>query len=120
MLEGASSLGAEAIGDGAVVAPLADGDGATLTIAINLGDEAVDASVPDAPLLFAAGSAARARQLRGVAGMSALHELAAAAGLQVDWTDAAGQAQRVSDEALARRARRARLCRRATTRRSTD
>ncbi|GGB23868.1 4-alpha-glucanotransferase [Sphingomonas metalli] len=34
--------------------------------------------------------------------MSALHELAAEAGLQVDWTDAAGQAQRVTDAALAR------------------
>ena len=33
--------------------------------------------------------------------MSALHDLAAAAGLQVDWTDAGGQAKRVSDEALA-------------------
>ncbi len=34
--------------------------------------------------------------------MTALHELARAAALQVDWTDAGGQAQRVSDEALAR------------------
>jgi hypothetical protein len=31
-------------------------DATTLTIAINLGDEAVDASVPEAPLLFAAGA----------------------------------------------------------------
>ncbi|MDP1027271.1 4-alpha-glucanotransferase [Sphingomonas sp. KR1UV-12] len=34
--------------------------------------------------------------------MSALHQLAEAAGLQVDWTDAGGQAQRVSDDALVR------------------
>jgi len=33
--------------------------------------------------------------------MSALHDLARAAGLQIDWTDAGGQAQRVSDTALA-------------------
>jgi 4-alpha-glucanotransferase len=33
--------------------------------------------------------------------MSALHDLAREAGLQIDWTDAGGQAQRVSDEALA-------------------
>ncbi len=32
--------------------------------------------------------------------MSALHGLAEAAGLQVDWTDAGGKAQRVEDEAL--------------------
>lgn len=32
--------------------------------------------------------------------MSSLHEQATAAGLQVDWRDASGQAQRVSDEAL--------------------
>jgi 4-alpha-glucanotransferase len=35
-----------------------------------------------------------------MAGMSALHDLAHEAGLQVDWTDAGGQAKRVSDEAL--------------------
>ncbi|MFS0773503.1 4-alpha-glucanotransferase [Sphingomonas sp. 1P08PE] len=34
--------------------------------------------------------------------MSGLHELAAAAGLQVDWTDASGQAKRVGDDALMR------------------
>lgn len=34
--------------------------------------------------------------------MSALHDLAAAAGVQRDWTDANGRAQRVDDEALAR------------------
>ena len=33
--------------------------------------------------------------------MSDLHALAEAAGLQVDWTDASGQAQRVADDALA-------------------
>ncbi|KQU49733.1 4-alpha-glucanotransferase [Sphingomonas sp. Leaf339] len=33
--------------------------------------------------------------------MSGLHDLARAAGLQIDWTDAGGQAQRVTDEALA-------------------
>ena len=33
--------------------------------------------------------------------MSDLHDLAAAAGLQVDWTDASGQAKRVADDALA-------------------
>ena len=34
--------------------------------------------------------------------MSALHDLATAAGLQIDWRDAMGKEQRVSDEALAR------------------
>jgi len=33
--------------------------------------------------------------------MSALHDLAHEAGLQIDWTDAGGQSQRVSDDALA-------------------
>ena len=56
VLAGASSLGAEAVGDAAVVARWRMADATTLTIAINLGDEAVDASVPDAPLLFAAGA----------------------------------------------------------------
>lgn len=36
-----------------------------------------------------------------MAGVSALHDLAAAAGLQLDWTDANGQAKRVADDALA-------------------
>jgi maltooligosyltrehalose trehalohydrolase len=56
VLAGASSLGAEAVGDAAVVARWRMADATTLTIAINLGDEAVDASVPEAPLLFAAGA----------------------------------------------------------------
>jgi len=56
VLAGASSLGAEAVGDAAVVARWRMADATTLTIAINLGDEAVDANVPDAPLLFAAGA----------------------------------------------------------------
>lgn len=56
VLAGASSLGAEAVGDAAVIARWRMADATTLTIAINLGDEAVDASVPDAPLLFAAGA----------------------------------------------------------------
>lgn len=33
--------------------------------------------------------------------MTALHDLARESGLQVDWTDASGQAQRVADDALA-------------------
>ena len=56
VLAGGSSLGAEAVGGAAVVARWRMADATTLTIAINLGDEAVDASVPDAPLLFAAGA----------------------------------------------------------------
>ena len=56
VLAGASSLGAEAVGDAAVVARWRMADATTLTIAINLSDEPVDASVPDAPLLFAAGA----------------------------------------------------------------
>ena len=56
VLAGASSLGAEAVGDAAVIARWRMADATTLTIAINLGGEAVDASVPDAPLLFAAGA----------------------------------------------------------------
>ena len=56
VLEGASSLGAEAVGDAAVVARWRMSDGKTLTIAINLGDEAVTADLPDNPVLFAAGA----------------------------------------------------------------
>ncbi|SFP55011.1 malto-oligosyltrehalose trehalohydrolase [Sphingomonas rubra] len=55
VLAGASSLGAEAVGDAAVVARWRMADGTTLTIALNLSDEAVAATIPDGPLLFAAG-----------------------------------------------------------------
>src|SRR5690606_1284202 len=42
-LQGARSLGAEAVGSAAVVARWQMGDGAVLTLAVNLGQERVDA-----------------------------------------------------------------------------
>jgi maltooligosyltrehalose trehalohydrolase len=48
------SVGAEAIGPAAVRAAWAMADGTTLTILLNLGDEAVAA--PTDPLLFATGT----------------------------------------------------------------
>jgi malto-oligosyltrehalose trehalohydrolase len=51
-LAGARSLGAEVIGPKAVVARWRLDSGAVLTIAVNLGDEAVSYSAPAAPLLF--------------------------------------------------------------------
>jgi maltooligosyltrehalose trehalohydrolase len=55
-LKGTTSLGAEAIGDAAVVACWKMGDGARLTIALNLGDSPV--AFPDLPQpLFARGQA---------------------------------------------------------------
>ena len=54
-LRGAISIGAEPIGEGAVVARWQMGDGAILTIALNLGDEAVDFPVIETPPIFADG-----------------------------------------------------------------
>ena len=56
VLKGATALGAEAVADAAVVARWRMADGTTLTIAINLGDEAASAALPDGPVLFAAGA----------------------------------------------------------------
>ena len=54
-LKGTHSLGAAAIGAAAVIARWRLSDGTTLTIAINLGDAAVDVTVTDEPL-FAQGT----------------------------------------------------------------
>ena len=51
-IPGARSLGADVLGEKAVIARWRLGDGAELTIAINLGEDAVDAPAPQAPLLF--------------------------------------------------------------------
>jgi maltooligosyltrehalose trehalohydrolase len=56
-LDGACSDGAAAIGGGAVIARWRMGDGARLTIAINLGDERVDVPAPQAEALYADGEA---------------------------------------------------------------
>ena len=56
VLKGATSLGAEAVGEAAVIARWRIADGTVLTIAINLGDKAASAAVPDGPVLFAAGA----------------------------------------------------------------
>jgi maltooligosyltrehalose trehalohydrolase len=55
-LAGARSAGAAAVGEKAVVARWTMGDGATLTIAINLGDETARADVPAGAPLFATGT----------------------------------------------------------------
>ena len=54
-LESAKGLGAAVLGRGAVVARWRMADGATLTIAINLGDDEVAFPAPDGDLLYAAG-----------------------------------------------------------------
>jgi maltooligosyltrehalose trehalohydrolase len=54
VLKGAMSVGAEAVGPAAVRAAWTMADGTTLTILLNLGDEAVAA--PTDPLLFATGT----------------------------------------------------------------
>ena len=56
VLKGATALGAEAVADAAVVARWRMADGTTLTISINLGDEAASAALPDGPVVFAAGA----------------------------------------------------------------
>ncbi len=54
-LRGTMSIGAEAIGDGAVVARWRMADGAVLTIALNLGDNAVEFPTIDASPIFNEG-----------------------------------------------------------------
>ena len=54
-LKGTQSAGAEVIGDAAVVARWRMGDGATLTIALNLGDEAVHFPSPETSPLYSDG-----------------------------------------------------------------
>jgi maltooligosyltrehalose trehalohydrolase len=56
VLKGAMAAGAEAVADKAVVARWRMGDGTMLTIAINFGDEAATADLPDAAPLFATGT----------------------------------------------------------------
>lgn len=56
VLKGAASLGAQAVGPAAVVARWRMADDTVLTIAINLGDEATRADLPDGPPLFATGA----------------------------------------------------------------
>jgi maltooligosyltrehalose trehalohydrolase len=64
MLDGARSLGAHAVGQGAVVARWQLGGGAVLTIACNLQADAVTIAAPSGRLLFASRpSAARSGQL---------------------------------------------------------
>ena len=55
-LKGAQSAGAEAIGEAAVVARWRMGDGATLTIALNLGDEAVSFPAAEGSPLYNDGA----------------------------------------------------------------
>ena len=54
-LRGTKSIGAEAIGEGAVVARWQMADGAILTIALNLGDEVVDFPEREASPIFSEG-----------------------------------------------------------------
>ncbi len=55
-LRGAVAMGAEAIGERAVVARWRMGDGAVLTIALNLGDEAVVFPAVEGDMVFADGA----------------------------------------------------------------
>ena len=55
-LRGAVAMGAEAIGERAVVARWRMGDGAVLTIALNLGDEAVVFPGVEGDVVFAEGA----------------------------------------------------------------
>jgi maltooligosyltrehalose trehalohydrolase len=57
-IPGARSLSARAIADKAVIARWLLGNGTTLTIAINLGDEPVDCLAPSDPLLFESAAGA--------------------------------------------------------------
>jgi maltooligosyltrehalose trehalohydrolase len=59
-LRGTKSIGAEAIGEGAVVARWTLGDGALLTIALNLGDDAVDFPYIDASPIYIDGGPGQA------------------------------------------------------------
>lgn len=52
-IPGAASAGAQAIGTAAVIAAWTMGDGATLTIAANLGHEPAEITAPDGRVLFA-------------------------------------------------------------------
>ncbi len=54
-IPGARSLGAEALGAKAVAASWRMGDGATLTIAVNLGDRPVPVALPPGELLYGTG-----------------------------------------------------------------
>jgi maltooligosyltrehalose trehalohydrolase len=62
-LKGACGLGAEAVGEHAVIARWRLGDGAALTIAVNLAGEPVSALMPDAAPVF--GDHAPGAPLRG-------------------------------------------------------
>jgi maltooligosyltrehalose trehalohydrolase len=59
-LKGTTSMGAEAVGEAAVVARWKMGDGKTLTIALNLGDEAVAFPAQGEPLFARGEPGARA------------------------------------------------------------
>jgi len=61
----ARTLGAHAIADKAVIARWRLGNGSTLTIAINLGDESVDCLAPSDPLLFESVAGAHETLRRG-------------------------------------------------------
>ncbi len=58
LLPGAAPLGAEAVGEGAVLARWRLGDGSVLAIACNLGGSAVSASAAGEPLFESADGAA--------------------------------------------------------------
>lgn len=62
-LAGAMAAGADAIGDKAVVARWTLGDGSTLTLALNLGGEAVPLEAPSGAPLFATGDGLAAGRL---------------------------------------------------------
>ena len=64
-ISGASSLGAHAVGEKAVLARWRLGDGAELTIAINLGAEATSCLLPSDPLLFESRAGAYDAAMRG-------------------------------------------------------
>jgi maltooligosyltrehalose trehalohydrolase len=56
VLAGATAIGAHVLGEKAVIARWRLGDGATLTLALNLGEAAVPVDLPDAPPLATVGA----------------------------------------------------------------
>ena len=112
-LDGARALGAEVIGPRAVVARWAMGDGSLLTVASNLGNEPEAFAQPrPGELIFSSSPGDVMGWLlrcfdNGVSGARPVKEasvraLARRAGVDSDWTDAAGRPQRVDLDALVR------------------
>ena len=110
-LPGARAIEATAIGPAAVKASWRMGDGATLTILVNLGRDVCEVALPASMPILATGGADRAGHphrlqyprlpRRSRMNDEAIRTLARRAGVAVDWTDVAGVAHQVSIPSLA-------------------